>query len=81
MCEDLGQATGVQKTNISEFKYHYRSVFVIAVNTILEGERDDGEQALATPTLPRSHFLRGVVHMALVGVKVPGVKSRLVGER
>ena len=37
------------------------SVLVVAVSTILEGERDYGEQALATPTLQRSHVLRRVV--------------------
>ena len=36
-------------------------MFVIAASRILEGERDSGEQTLATPTLQRSHVLRGVV--------------------
>ena len=50
-----------------------RSVCVVVTNKI-EGERDYGEQALATPTLQRSHCLRGVVNMVLVCVKVQAAK-------
>ena len=53
----------------------YRSMFVIFVIQNLEGERYYGEQTLVTPVLQRSHFLRGVVHMVLVGVKVQGVET------
>ena len=53
-------------------------MFVKAVSTIREGERDYGEQTLATPTLQRSHVLRGVVHMFLVQVKVQCVKSMIL---
>ena len=41
----------------------------------LEGERDYGQQTLATCTFLSSQFRRGVVHMVLVRVKVQGVKS------
>ena len=66
--------TMMQNTDISELVFNSRSVFVV-VGTILEGERDYGEQTLATPTLQRLHFLRGVANMILVSVKVQGVKS------
>ena len=65
----------IQKTNISEFMLNYRSVFVVAVSRIFEGEQDYGEHTSATPTLQRSYFLRGVVNMVAVSVKVRGEKS------
>ena len=65
----------IQKIDIRVLIFDSRLVFVVAASTILEGERDYGEQTLATPTLQRSHVLRGVVHMVLVKVKVQGVKS------
>ena len=49
-------------------------MFIVAARRFLEGERDYGEQALATPTLQRLHVLRGVVHLVLVVVQVQGVK-------
>ena len=64
----------MRKTSVSEFIFYYRSVFVLAVGRILEGERDCGEQALSTPTLQRSHILRGVVNVFFVCVKAQGVK-------
>ena len=67
----------IQKTDISVLNFDSCTVFVEAVGTIREGERDYGEQTLATPTLQRSHFLRGVVHMVLVKAIVQGVKSKL----
>ena len=73
--------TMIQHISISESIFHYRLVFVIAVSTILEGERDYGEQALATPALQRSHFLRGVVNMVLVHAKVQCAKNKFVSER
>ena len=71
----------IPKTRISEVHFNYHSVFVLAVSTILEGERDYGEQTLATLTLQRSRVLRGVVNVVLVRVKVQGVKSELCCER
>ena len=71
----------IQKTTISQFHFNSRSVFVVAVSAILEGERDYSEQPLATPTLSRSHFLRGVVNMVLVSVKVQGVKDKCFSAR
>ena len=50
-------------------------MFIIAARWILEGERDYGDQTLATPTLQRAHVFRGVVHVVLVSVKVQCVKS------
>ena len=61
--------------------FNFRSVFVAAVSRILEGERDYGDQTLATPTLQRSHILRGVVNMVLVTVKVQGTKRICFSER
>ena len=55
-----------------------RLVFVIGASAILEGERDYSEQTLATPTLQRSHFLRGVVNMVLIIVKMQCVNVRFV---
>ena len=82
-CEDLGQATGVenhhddkQNTSISYLIDNFRSVFLVSARTILEGERDYGEQALATPTLQRLYVLHGVVNVALVRVKVQCEKSK-----
>ena len=69
MCEDLGQATGVEnqhddtKDQHKSIDFNCRSVFVNATSTILEGERDYIEQTLATPTRQRLCFLRGVVKM------------------
>ena len=60
----------MQTTSISELVFYSRSVFVIATSRILEGERDYGEETLATPTLQRLHVLRGVVNMVVVSVKV-----------
>ena len=57
-----------------------RSVSVVAEIAILEGERDYSEQALTTPTLQRSHFLRGVVNTVLVSVKVQGVRSMFLNK-
>ena len=56
----------IQHIDISMLIIDSRLVSVEAARTVLEGERDYGEQALATPTLQRSHVLRGVVHMLLV---------------
>ena len=64
----------IQKTHISHSSSNSRSVFVVAASAILEGERDYSEQTLATPTLQRSHVLRGVVDMCLVSVKEQGAK-------
>ena len=72
ICNDLGQATGVRintmirMINRSQLMLNDRSVFVVTASAILEGERDHSEQTLATPTLQRSQFLRGVVNMSLV---------------
>ena len=60
----------MQKTNISDLVFTSRSVFVVAASTILEGERDYDEQTLATPMLQILYFLRGVVNIVLVRVKV-----------
>ena len=60
----------IQKTNIRVLNLDSRLVFVKTVSTSLEGERDYGEQTLATPKRQRSHVLRGVVHMVLVKVEV-----------
>ena len=65
--------TVIQQTNISQFIFNDRSVFVVAASALREGERDYSEQTLATPTLQISHFLRGVVNLVLVRVKVQGV--------
>ena len=70
--------TLIQHISISEQIFNSRSVFIVAARRILDGERDYGEQTLATPTLRRLHFLRGVVHICLVSVKVHGVKSRFL---
>ena len=64
----------IQKTDISVFIFDPRSVFVLVVIKQLEGERDYGQQTVATFTFVRLHFCRGVVHMAVVRVKVQGVK-------
>ena len=64
----------IRNINRSQSILNSRLVFVVD-GAILEGERDYSEQTLATPTLQRSHFLRGVVHMFLVRVKVKGVNS------
>ena len=86
-CEDLGQATGVenhtmiQQTSISEITFNSRSVFVIAVGRILEGERDYREQTVATLTFQRLHVLRGVVIMVLVSVKLQVVESMVFSEK
>ena len=53
-------------------------IFVVAVSTILKGERDYGEQTSATLIVQILHFLRGVVNVVLVRVKVQGVKSMCV---
>ena len=53
-------------------------MFVIVVIQNLEGERDYGQQTLATCAFLRSQFCHGVVHMVLVRVKVPGVKRRFL---
>ena len=71
----------MQNINISELVFDSRSVFVIAVSTVLEGERDYGKQTLATPILQILHVLRGVVNMVLVIVNVQGVKSMSCSER
>ena len=55
-----------------------RLVFVVGASSILEGERDYSEQTLATPTLQRMYFLRGVVNMILVRVEVQGMEVRLL---
>ena len=86
MCEELGRATGVRNQHYyekyqSELVFLSRSVFVVAVSTILEGERDYGEQTLATPIFQILHFLRGVVNFVLVNVEVQGVKSMCFSER
>ena len=67
--------TMMQRISISEFVFNYRSVFVVAASTILEGEQDYDEQELATPMFQILCLLRGVVNMVLVSVKVQGVKS------
>ena len=72
--------TVMPKTDISVFIVYSRLVFVIAVSKIIEGERGYGQQTLATFTFLRSHFRRGVVNMALMNVKVQGVKSMLFSE-
>ena len=58
------------KHNRSQSILNDRLAFVIGASAILEGERDYSEQTLATPTLLRMHFLRGVVNVVLVVVKV-----------
>ena len=55
-----------------------RLVFVGGASAILEEERDYSEQTLATPTLQRTHVLRGVVNLVLVWVNVQCVKVRLL---
>ena len=65
----------IQKTSTCVLVFDYRSVFVVVVITTLEGERDYGEQTLATPTFQRSHVFRGVVNMVFVNVKMQCVKS------
>ena len=65
----------MEHISISEFIFNSRFVFVIAAGRIPQGERDYSEHTLATPTLQRSHCLRGVVNMVLVRVKVDGAKS------
>ena len=60
---------------------NYRSVFEVAVSTILEGERDYDEQTLATPMFQILYVLRGVANIVLVNVKVQGVKRELLRER
>ena len=64
----------IQHIRLNLFLLNSHSVFVVAVNAILEEERDNGEQTLSTPTLQRSHFLRGVVNVFFVCVKAQGVK-------
>ena len=56
-------------------------MFVLTVSRILEGKRGYGEQTLATPTLQRLHFLRGVLISVLVRVKVQGAKSMVFSEK
>ena len=81
MCEDFRKATGVQnqyddtKNCINVLILCSRSVFVIVVVGNLAGERDYGEQTLATPTHQRLHVPRGVVNMVLLAVKVQCAKS------
>ena len=53
---------------------------IAAASRILEGERYYGEQTLATRTLQRLQFLRGVVNMVIVCVKVQGAKSNCFSE-
>ena len=53
-------------------------MFIIAARWILEGERDYGDQTLATPTLQRVHVFRGVVYVVLVSVKLQWVKSEFL---
>ena len=50
------------------------SMGTLAGGRIFEGERDYGGQTLATLTLQRSHFLRGIVVIVLVNVQVQGAK-------
>ena len=57
--------------------FNFRSALVLAVRRILEGKRDYGEQTLATLTLQRSHFLRGVANIVLATVKMQCAKSEL----
>ena len=64
----------IQHFGISEFVLDYRSVFVVAVSIIFEGERYYGEQTLATPTLQRLRFVHGLVNVVLVCVQVQGAK-------
>ena len=62
-------STMIQKLDVSELVFNSRSVFAVAVSTILEGERDYDEQALATPMFQILCFLRGVANMVLVYFK------------
>ena len=54
MCEELGLVTGDQnqyddtKIYIKVLNFDCRSVFVVVVITNLEGDRDYGQQTLAT---------------------------------
>ena len=48
--------------------------FLIVVIKNLEGERDYGQQTLATRTFLRSQLRRGVVNMVVVNAKVQVVK-------
>ena len=68
--------TMIRNIHRSQYILNYRLVFVICASEILEGERDYNEQTLATPTFQRMHFLRGVVNMVLVIVKVQCVEIR-----
>ena len=61
--------TMIQHINTSVFICDSRSVFVVVVLQSLEGERYDGERALATQTFQKSHVRIGVVDMVLVSVK------------
>ena len=86
-CEDLGKATGSQNQHHDTKDSHkldylrHRSVYIVAARRILEGEQDYGDQTLATPTLPRLYFLRGLVHPVLVSVKVQCEKSECIVQR
>ena len=66
--------TKIQNINISVF-FNSRSVFVVAVIRILEGERDCGQQALVTPTFQRSHFVPRSRTYVSCPVRVQCVKS------
>ena len=68
--------TMIRNINRSQSIFNSRLVFVIGARAIFEGQRDYSEQTLATPTLQRMHFLRGVVNMVLVHIKVQCVKVR-----
>ena len=68
----------IQKTAISVLNFNDRSVFVGVVIKNLEGERNYGQEALATCTFLRSHFCRAVAYCCLVGVNEQGVKSMVV---
>ena len=65
----------IQKTDISVLVFDSHLVFVIVVINKINGERDYSQQSLATCTVLRSCFRRGVVHIVLMFVKVQGVTS------
>ena len=74
MCEELGLATGVQNQDDDTKDWHTCVDFWLSLgwssrNAKLKGERDYGEQTLATPKFQRSHVRRGVVNMILMMVK------------
>ena len=54
---------------------NYHSVFVVAVITLLEGDRDYDEQTLASPMFQILSFLRGVVNIVLVSFKKRKVRK------